>query len=90
MLRLDTAAQARAFLALCLDPGSGRAGRTLPELVAIMPPWLQGQVDTHAPHLADLRAEADRLKTAATAAQTAYAEALGTWITDTGKEPPTP
>ncbi|MFH8577185.1 hypothetical protein [Streptomyces zaomyceticus] len=90
MLRLETAAQARAFLDLCLDPGPGRHTRTLDDLVRIMPPWLQDQIDDHAPHVAELRAEADRLQAALTDAQGAYATALGAWIHDTSEETPAP
>ncbi|WP_327415458.1 hypothetical protein [Streptomyces sp. NBC_01233] len=90
MLELHTAAQARAFLGLCLDPGPGRHTRTLDDLVRIMPPWLQDQVDGHAPHLAELRAEADRLQAALTEAQTVYATALGAWINDSSEETPAP
>ncbi|MFB8402136.1 hypothetical protein [Streptomyces sp. NPDC055912] len=90
MLRLETPAQARAFLDLCLAPGPGRDTRTLDDLVRIMPPWLQDQVDGHAPHLVGLRAEADRLQAALADAQTAYATALGAWINDTDEETPAP
>ncbi|MGW6416335.1 hypothetical protein [Streptomyces sp. NPDC055055] len=90
MLRLETPAQARAFLGLCLDPGPGRRTRTLDDLVQIMPPWLQDQVDEHVPHLAALRAEADRLQLALAAAQAAYSQGLGAWINAADEETPAP
>ncbi|GHA94164.1 hypothetical protein [Streptomyces chryseus] len=76
---LNTPEDTRSFLALCLDPGYG-VKRTVNKLADVMPPWLRERVDQHAPHLAQLHAEADRLQAAADEARAAYAAALGDWI----------
>ncbi|MFE3378790.1 hypothetical protein [Streptomyces anulatus] len=87
MLDLSTPDRTRQFLALCLDPGLGRKTRTLTELADVIPPWLADKVDVHAPHLAQLRTEADRLRADAAAAQAAYTTALGAWIDAAAGDP---
>lgn len=79
-LRLDTEPEVRAFLKLCLDPGIGRVKRTPAKLAKVMPDWLRGPLAVHAPDLAELHAEAVRLRAEAERAETAYAKALGAWI----------
>lgn len=77
---LNTAEEVRAFLALCLDPGPGRDKRTAARVLEIMPDWLAGPLNQHAPHLAGLSAAVHQAEEAAAAAHAAHAEALGAWI----------
>ncbi|MEU0275950.1 hypothetical protein [Streptomyces sp. NPDC006307] len=76
---LTTREDVRSFLALCLNPGYG-VQRTVAKLADVMPPWLRERLDHHAPHLAQLHAEADRLQAQADQARTAYTDALAAWI----------
>lgn len=77
---LNTAAEVREFLALCLDPGPGRDKRTAARVAEIMPGWLAGPLNRHAPHLATLSAAVHEAEAVAAAARTEHTEALGAWI----------
>lgn len=79
MPKLDTEAEVRHFLALCLKT------RTTHKLAQVMPDWLQSAVENHAPHLAELRTTANQLDADATAARHAHHAALERWI----NQPPT-
>ncbi|MEW2302027.1 hypothetical protein AB0958_18975 [Streptomyces sp. NPDC006655] len=85
MAELNTPEEIRDFLRLCLNP-PGRGARTPAQLAQIMPDWVRGPLHEHAPHLAALRAEAERLDEAAARAHRAHAAALAKWIE--GTEPP--
>ncbi|WNI20337.1 hypothetical protein [Actinacidiphila sp. ITFR-21] len=78
--QLNTAAEVRAFLALCLDPGPGRDKRTVARVTEIMPDWLAGPLNQYAPHLAGLSDAVHQAEAAAAAARAAHAEALEAWI----------
>lgn len=79
-LQLNTEAEVRDFLKLCLDPGPLRPKRTVAKLARVMPGWLRERLDTHAPDLAELHATAGRLQGEADRADRDYAKALGAWI----------
>lgn len=85
--QLNTAEEVRSFLALCLDPGPGRDKRTAARVAEIMPDWLAGPLNQHAPHLAVLSAAVHQAEAAAAAARAVHAEALAAWIA--GENPPT-
>ncbi|WP_329131613.1 hypothetical protein OG552_10675 [Streptomyces sp. NBC_01476] len=87
-VRLDTEPEVRAFLKLCLDPGPGFPKRTVAKLAKVMPDWLRGPLAIHAPDLAELRAEAVRLRAEAERADRAYVKALGAWIAKSDQEDP--
>ncbi|MEU6628366.1 hypothetical protein ABZ905_08740 [Streptomyces parvus] len=70
----QTREELRAFLRLCLDPGHGRDPRTVEALARLMQPWLLDDIAEYAPHLQQLRKDAET-------AQAAYLAALETWIT---------
>lgn len=76
-LDLSTPESTRAFLHMCLH---GRIKRTPEKQVRIMPDWLRGPLHEYAPHLAELHAEAERLRLAADRAQAAYVRAMAQWI----------
>ncbi|MEU2426950.1 hypothetical protein ABZ619_39060 [Streptomyces sp. NPDC007851] len=82
MPELNTPEEIRDFLRLCLNP-PGRAPRTPANLAQVMPDWLYGPLHEHAPHLAALRAETERLDEAAARAHRAHAAALARWIEGT-------
>ncbi|MEC3995229.1 hypothetical protein VSR01_17470 [Actinacidiphila sp. DG2A-62] len=84
-MQFQTEEEVRDFLRLCLDPGHG-VKRTPAKLTAIMPDLLRDRLEGHAPHLADLRQEAERAEAATEKARAAHAEALGAWIE--GDTPP--
>jgi hypothetical protein len=79
---LDTPEDVRTFLRNCLAR-EGRRPNTPRSLHLVMPDWLRNALHAHAPHLAALLADADRLHAAENAAHDAYAEALAAWIEDT-------
>ncbi|MFJ1606964.1 hypothetical protein ACIOHS_26875 [Streptomyces sp. NPDC088253] len=79
-MNLDTENGVRDFLRLCLDPGHG-IKRTPAKLAAVMPGPLEEALMRFAPHLGDLRAEADRQEAEARKARKAYTDALAAWIT---------
>lgn len=70
----QTREELRAFLRLCLNPGHGRDSRTVEALARLMQPWLLDDIAEYAPHLQQLRKEAET-------AQGAYLTALEAWIT---------
>ncbi|MFD7980259.1 hypothetical protein [Streptomyces sp. NPDC059071] len=76
MPQLDTEAEVRNFLALCLKT------RTTQKLAQVMPDLLRTAVEKHAPHLTELRTTADQLDADATAARHAHHAALERWIND--------
>ncbi|NGO47294.1 hypothetical protein [Streptomyces ureilyticus] len=80
-MKLDTEKDVRDFLRLCLDPGHG-IKRTPAKLAEVMPDPLHDALVRYAPHLGELRAEADRQEAQARKARKAYADALATWITN--------
>lgn len=71
---LDTEAEVRHFIGLCLKT------RTISKLAAVMPDWLRGPIEAHAPGLTELRETAERLEREALRARRAHAVALGAWI----------
>ncbi|MCX4609482.1 hypothetical protein [Streptomyces mirabilis] len=73
-------ATVRDFLRLCLDPGRG-IKRTPAKLAGIMPGPLEEALMRFAPHLGDLRTEADRQEAEARRARNVYVDALAAWIT---------
>jgi hypothetical protein len=75
---LGTPEKTREFLALCLDPAARRP-RTPAKLARIMPDWLRTALHGHAPHLATLHDEANRLEADAAHARTAYVKAMKAW-----------
>lgn len=79
-MKLETVEEVRKFIRLCLNPGPGREGRSVTELVGIMPGWLTSNLAEHAPELAELRAAVDRAEEAAATARDAYADGLWAWI----------
>ena len=82
-LDLSTPDSTRAFLRICLN---GRIKRTPAKLAQIldMREWLREPTHQHAPHLAPLHAEAERLRLAANRAQAAYVRAMAEWV---GEDP---
>jgi hypothetical protein len=78
---LDTPDDVRSFLRDCLHR-EGRTPNTPRSLHMVMPKWLRIALHTHAPHLATLLADADRLHDAENAAHDTYAQALAEWIED--------
>ncbi|MFE4329683.1 hypothetical protein ACFRQM_09525 [Streptomyces sp. NPDC056831] len=82
MDQFTTAPEIRTFLALCLNPGHG-IKRTPAKLAEAMPVALRDRMETHAPQLAHLRVEAERLEAAADQARQAHATALEQWIKTT-------
>lgn len=78
---LSTECSVRDFLRLCLDPGHG-IKRTPAKLAGIMPGPLEDAVMRYAPHLAELRDEANRQEKQARKARKAYTDALAAWIAD--------
>lgn len=87
-LRLDTESEVRAFLKLCLNPGIGRVKRTPAKLAKVMPGWLREALAPHAPDLAELHADAVRLRAEAERAERVYTKALGAWIGQPAGEAP--
>jgi hypothetical protein len=85
---LDTADDVRAFLRNCLAR-EGRRPNTPRSLHLVMPDWLRNALHAHAPHLATLLADADRLHAAENALHDAYGRALGDWIADAPAPPQT-
>ncbi|MFE5037096.1 hypothetical protein [Streptomyces sp. NPDC056683] len=78
---LDTPDDVRAFLRACLHR-DGRTPNTPRSLHLVMPEWLRTALHAHAPHLATLLADANRLHNAENAAHDTYARALAEWIED--------
>ncbi|MCX5407476.1 hypothetical protein OHA37_26885 [Streptomyces sp. NBC_00335] len=71
---LNTETEVRAFVALCLKT------RTVSKLAKVMPDWLRGPVESHAPDLVELRETAEHAEAQATKARRDYTKALGAWI----------
>ncbi|MFJ7269381.1 hypothetical protein ACIQV3_22515 [Streptomyces sp. NPDC099050] len=71
---LDTEVEVRAFVEMCLRT------RTVGKLAKVMPDWLRGPVESHAPDLAELRLTAERAEAEAANARRAYTKSLGAWI----------
>lgn len=77
----ETPEMLREFLALCLDPGPGRAKRTPEDLTRILPEPILGQLTRFDPQLGALRAYADQRQRQADAARLMWAAQLAAWIT---------
>jgi hypothetical protein len=86
---LDTPDDVRAFLRDCLHR-DGRTPNTPRSLHMVMPNWLRIALHAHAPHLAALLADANRLHDAENAVHDTYAHALADWIADVPTAPQTP
>lgn len=78
---LDTPEDVRGFLRDCLQR-EDRKPNTPRSLHLVMPNWLRTALHAHAPNLASLLADADRLHDAENAVHDAYAQALAEWIED--------
>lgn len=78
-LDLSTPETTRRFLRICLTGRVKRTPAKLAEIIGIRE-WLRTPVHEHAPHLAPLHAEAERLRLEAARARQAYVDALTTWI----------
>jgi hypothetical protein len=85
---LDTPEDVRAFLRDCLER-DGRPPNTPRSLHMVMPDWLRTALHAHAPHLATLLADADRLHAAENAVHDTYGQALAEWIADAPTAPRT-
>lgn len=71
---LTTETEVRAFVVMCLKT------RTVAKLAKVMPDWLRGPVERHAPDLTQLREAAERAEAEAAKARRDYTKALTAWI----------
>lgn len=79
-MQFMTPQELKGHLRLCLTPGPDRPGRTLTQLVQVMPNWVTDHFTVHAPHLALLHDELMRAELAAAESRARYAEHLRAWI----------
>ncbi|WP_328638436.1 hypothetical protein [Streptomyces canus] len=77
----DTPEELREFLALCLDPGPGRAKRTPEALTRLLPEPTLDQLARFDPNLGALRSYVDQRQRQADTARLMWAAQLAAWIT---------
>ncbi|MFI0827210.1 hypothetical protein ACH4Q7_22455 [Streptomyces roseolus] len=83
MPELDTPAEVREFLRLCLRT------RTINELATVMPDWLAQAISNNDPRLASLRRSIAEAEAALADARARYVTVLDAWIEDTVDGPAT-